>query len=86
MLAQMSYYASLCLYAFSTYYAQNYASIIWKTLASDHQCSEIRIFVIYYGDDCFYYSSVIIYYYASLANALKDVNKDLLLQLTVVRE
>ena len=32
MLAQVSYYASLCLYAFSTYYAQNYASIIRKTL------------------------------------------------------
>ena len=32
MLAQLSYYASLCLYAFSTYYAQNYASIIRKTL------------------------------------------------------
>ena len=32
MLAQMSYYASLCLYAFSTCYAQNYASIIRKTL------------------------------------------------------
>lgn len=31
-------------------------------------------------------SSVVIYYYASLANALKEVNKDLLLQLTVVRE
>ena len=32
MQAQMSYYASLYLYAFSTYYAQNYASIIRKTL------------------------------------------------------
>ena len=55
MLAQMSYYASLCLYAFSTYYAQNYASIIRKTLTTRphfHLYDRVRVELgVWSGDE-----------------------------------